>query len=142
MSWLASLLTLFAVLQAGGAPSGPLENPEEEARAQALMREIRCVACENEPISQSASDIAEDMRRQVRQQVASGMTDAEIRDWFAQRYEEFVLLRPRANSFGGVLLWTLPFVLLVGAGLVAFAIRRRKAQAAEIDPVRPESIDP
>ncbi len=137
MSWLAAAFAFLLVLQ-----EAPLADPEAEARAQALMREIRCVACENEPISQSAADIAEDMRRQVRQQVASGMTDAEIRDWFAVRYEEFVLLRPRANSLSGVLLWALPFVLLVGAGLVAFAIRRRKTPQGEINPVRPESIDP
>ena len=49
------------------ALSGPLADPAAEARAQDLMREIRCAACENEPISQSSADIAEDMRSKVRQ---------------------------------------------------------------------------
>jgi len=137
MNWLAGLFAFLLVLQ-----EAPLADPEAEARAQALMREIRCVACENEPISQSASDIAEDMRRVVRQQVATGKSDAEVREWFAERYGEFVLFRPAASGFGGWMLWTLPFILLIGAGLVAFAIRRRRAPVEEIAPVRPESIDP
>jgi cytochrome c-type biogenesis protein CcmH len=49
----------------------PLDDSRQEARAQALMREIRCVVCENEPVSHSTADIAVDMRRQIRTQVAS-----------------------------------------------------------------------
>ena len=101
-SLLASLIILFA---AGGQAQAQLDDPEQEARAQDLMREIRCVACENEPISNSGSDIAADMRERVRTMVADGMSDQEIRDWFAERYGEFVLFRPSADGPGGWLLW-------------------------------------
>jgi len=106
----------------------PLPDPADEARAQALMREIRCVACENEPISQSASDIAEDMRARVRALIADGKSDAEVRGWFSERYGDFVLFRPKAKGFGGMLLWGLPFVLLIGVG-GAIALSRRSGTA-------------
>ena len=62
-------MSLIAMLVAAAAPA-VLADPAEEARAQALEREIRCVQCENEPIAQSTADIAADMRRLVRERVA------------------------------------------------------------------------
>lgn len=131
---LASLLFLFAA-------EGPahLDDPEQEARAQDLMREIRCVACENEPISNSGSDIAADMRERVRAMVSEGKSNEEIRVWFSERYGEFVLFRPSANGPGGWLLWGTPFVLLIAGGALVFAIRRRRDRSREtVEPVAPE----
>ncbi|MEQ9315455.1 MAG: cytochrome c-type biogenesis protein [Henriciella sp.] len=131
---IASLIMLFAA-------EGQLADPQDEARAQDLMREIRCVACENEPISNSGSDIAADMRDRVRAMVADGKSDAEIRDWFAERYGEFVLFRPSAAGAGGVLLWGLPFALLLAGGALIFVMRLRAAGASnEIEPVKPEDV--
>lgn len=129
---IASLILLFAA-------EGQLADPGEEARAQDLMREIRCVACENEPISNSGSDIAADMRERVRELVGEGKSDAEVRAWFAERYGDFVLFRPPSGGLRGMALWSLPFVFLVVGGLVAFLIqRRRSAGDGEVQPVRPE----
>ena len=107
--------------------------PQEEARAQALMRELRCVACENEPISQSAAPIAEDMRTRVREMVADGASDEQVRDWFEDRYGEFVLFRPKAKGLSGMLLWALPFLLLLIGGAIAWTVgRRTKSDGVEI----------
>ncbi|MEM8920507.1 MAG: cytochrome c-type biogenesis protein [Pseudomonadota bacterium] len=113
----------------------PLEDPAEEARAQALMQEIRCVACENEPISQSASDIARDMRRAVRNQIAAGAEDDEVRNWFAERYGDFVLFRPKASG-GGALLWAFPFILLAGVGAVLMLAAMRARRRFEASPAK------
>lgn len=112
----------------------PLADPGQEARARALENEIRCVVCQNEPISQSTADMATDMRRLVRERIAAGESDAEIRAFFKARYGDFVLLRPGADpAFWG--LWVAPFVLLL-AGLAAlFALRRGAA------PLAPEPDD-
>lgn len=115
--------------------STPLPDSGEEARAQDLMREIRCVACENEPISQSAAPIAEDMRDRVREMVGEGASDAEVRDWFADRYGEFVLFRPEADGVSGWLLWGGPFLLLlIGLGIGWRFARRRRGVKAPIEP--------
>ncbi|WOR13734.1 cytochrome c-type biogenesis protein [Hyphomonas sp. FCG-A18] len=129
----AALFSLMLAMQG----TQPLDDPKEEARAQDLMREIRCVACENEPVSQSGSDIARDMRARIRTLVAEGKTDEEIRDWFVARYGEFVLFRPDSEGVTGKLLWGLPFaLLLVGGGLLF--MRSQAGRQAAVDPIDPE----
>lgn len=126
--------TLLAAALFAFLAESPLADPAEEARAQSLMREIRCVACENEPVSQSSAAIAEDMRIRIREMVDEGATDTEVRDWFVSRYGEFVLFRPPARDLPGWLLWGLPFALLA-AGLAAGLTLARKAgrKAPEIE---------
>ncbi len=113
------------VLAAAIAPAA-LGDPAEEARALALEREIRCVQCENEPIAQSTADIAADMRALVRERIAAGDSDAEIRSFFRARYGDFVLFRPPMDG-RTALLWLAP-LLLAGAGL--WAMRRPRAAEA------------
>lgn len=109
-------------------PAAAQTTPEEEARARALDAEIRCVVCENEPISQSTASMAADMRALVRERIAAGDTDAEIRTFFADRYGDFVLLRPPVSS-GTWALWAAPVALLVLAGFAAAPLLRRRAGA-------------
>lgn len=131
-SFAVVVLILAALVPIGLAQETTLP-PQEEARAQALMRELRCVACENEPISQSSAPIAEDMRTRVREMVADGASDEQVRDWFEDRYGEFVLFRPKASGISGMLLWALPFMLLLIGGAIAWTIgRRTKSDGEEI----------
>lgn len=117
---------LASLLIAAMAAETPLENAAEEARARALMREIRCVACENEPVSQSAAPIAGDMRIRIREMVAEGRSNGEIRDWFVSRYGDFVLFRPPVRSPADWLLWSLPFFLLTAGALAGWQIAQRR----------------
>ncbi|MGD9979851.1 MAG: cytochrome c-type biogenesis protein CcmH [Hyphomonadaceae bacterium] len=126
-------MNLVALFIAAVAPA-VLADPAQEARAQSLEREIRCVQCENEPIAQSTADIAGDMRALVRERIAAGDSDGEIRAFFRQRYGDFVLFRPPLDTRTWAL-WAAPF-LLIGAGLatVIGARRRSSAAAGEIAP--------
>jgi len=125
---------LLAAVTLALLAESPLPDAAEEARAQKLMREIRCVACENEPVSQSSAAIAEDMRVRIREMIADGASDAEVRDWFVSRYGEFVLFRPPASDPSGWLLWGLPFVLLLAGGAAGLALARKAhTKAAEIE---------
>ncbi|MEZ6012938.1 MAG: cytochrome c-type biogenesis protein [Hyphomonas sp.] len=126
----ALLLSLVIAMMA----DVPLQDPAEEARAQALMRELRCVACENEPVSQSSAPIAEDMRARVREMIMEGSSDQDVRDWFESRYGEFVLFRPKGRGFGGTILWAGPFLLLVAGAAIGFlTTRRKRTEAAAIE---------
>jgi cytochrome c-type biogenesis protein CcmH len=106
-----------------------LADPVLEVRAQNLADEIRCVVCENEPVSRSNAAMAVDMRHAIRERVAAGDSDDQVRAYFAERYGEFVLLRPRFSA-ATIALWALPFVLLLLAGAALLAASRRRAEPA------------
>ncbi len=109
-------------------PDRPLPEAAQEARAQALFDDIRCVVCQHEAIADSPAGIAADMRGLVREQIAAGRTDAQIRDDLVRRYGDFVLFKPPVRG-GTWLLWFGPAaaLLLVGAVLM----RRARRPAAE-----------
>ena len=100
------------------------------------MREIRCVVCENEPVSQSTADIAVDMRRTIRSQIAEGSSDSEVRQFFSDRYGTFVLFRPPLDGFG-MLIWLFPFTLLIGVGAMISA-RIARSRTRNLPPLADE----
>lgn len=124
-------MSLIAMLVAAAAPV-VLADPAHEARARGLEAEIRCVQCENEPIAQSTADIAADMRALVRERIAAGDSDAEIRNFFRERYGDFVLFRPPWDARTWAL-WGAPLVLL-GLGLAVVFTMRRRAPSAPLTP--------
>lgn len=128
---------MIALLFALAVATVPLD-PAQEARAQSLDMEIRCVQCQNEPIAQSTADIAGDMRVLVRERIAAGDSDTEIRAFFRERYGDFVLFRPPFDPRTW-LLWMAPFVLLACGFVAVMAVRRSGAAAgAALEPEESE----
>lgn len=128
MRRLLILLGALFCIAAAGDPADRLPDPAQEARARALFGEIRCVVCQNESIDDSEADLAGLLRKSVREQIAAGKTDAEVRGYLVDRYGEFVLLKP-AFSAGNAVLWLTPLVLLLGAGgLLLWRARRTRRQ--------------
>ena len=118
--------TLAVLLGAAAAdPADRLADPAKEARARALFRDVRCLVCQSESIDESEAPLAHDLRQVVRQQVADGRTDAQIKGFLVSRYGQFVLLTPKA-SLGNAILWIGP-LLIVAAGAAALIARSRKA---------------
>jgi len=127
---------VFCLANAAADPADQLKNPAQEAHARALFREIRCVVCQSESIDESDADLAHDLRQLVRQEVAAGASDAQVKADLVGRYGEFILLKPRF-SFANAALWLSPFVVvLLGAGVVL--LRRRPAPAETDDLTEPE----
>lgn len=124
-------MSLVALFIAVAAPAA-LGDPALEARADALEMEIRCVQCQNEPIAQSTADIAGDMRVLVRERIAAGDSDDQIRAFFRQRYGDFVLFRPPWDARTWAL-WASPFLLIV-TGLAAAGVLRRRRGASDFAP--------
>ena len=124
-----AVLVLAAALQVQSGPSEPLP-PEDEARAQALMRETRCMVCAGESIMDSNAPMAIDMRRFVRERVASGESDTQVQQALIDRFGHEVLLDP---GFSGrtLVLWLTPLVLLgFGGALLAASMRNKRRGAA------------
>lgn len=112
-------------------------NSEQQNRAVAIERNLRCPLCDNgESISESRADISIQMRASVREQVAQGRSDRAIYDFFAERYGNFVLLDPPREG-RGLLLWGAPVLalLLGGAALARVLGGRGRAVPARAAPV-------
>lgn len=124
---------LTAQAEPPAAPDRPLADPAQEARAQALFEDIRCVVCQHEAIADSPAGVAGDLRAWVREQVAAGRSDQQIRDELVRRYGDYVLFTPpfRAET---LLLWLVPFLIAGGAavGLAIWARRRRAPEPAPL----------
>jgi len=127
-----AIVLLASPALAVSVPERPLQDPTLEARAQKLADEIRCVVCENEPVSQSSADIAVDMRHVIRDRIAAGDSDNQVRNYFADRYGDFVLLNPRVTPATWVL-WGAPFMLIALGGLFLLMRSRVPAEGSDED---------
>lgn len=130
-------LALLCVLCAAAMNSGfakeaaPMAaDVDVEKRMVAISEELRCLVCQNESLSGSHAELAQDLRREIRKMIADRKTDQEILDFMVARYGDFVRYRPPMKPTTW-LLWGGPFVLLAGgiAALIAF-LRRRATESA------------
>ena len=128
----ASILGFLIAASAFAIDTGAaFEDPEMQARYEALIDEVRCVVCQNQTIKDSNAFLATDLRREIRRLMAEGNTDAEIADFLVARYGEFVLYRPRMSG-KTLALWLAP-VLLIGGGLFVVARVVRGRMSLPID---------
>lgn len=98
-----------------------LPDPRQEAKAEALMEQIRCLVCQGQSIADSDAELAGDMRDLVRRRIAAGEKPSDIRTWLVQRYGSWISYRP-TGELAAWPLWLAPLaLLLVGMWL----IRRR-----------------
>lgn len=135
---LLALLTAFAcaaVLAREAPPAA--DDPVLEARLHRLSTELRCLVCQNETLAESRADLANDLRREIRDMMKAGKSDREITDFLVSRYGDFVLYRPPVKSTT-LLLWGGPFALLALGSVVWFVLMRRRAGRAAAVPLTAE----
>ena len=121
--WLALAVQAFAI-----DTEAAFSDPALQHRYESLNRELRCLVCQNQTIADSNAPLAQDLRREVREMIAAGKTDDEIRTFMIDRYGDFVLYRPRMTA-QNFLLWAAPvLLLLIGAATVVVVVRRRSQE--------------
>ena len=98
-----------------------LPDARQEAAAESLMQEIRCLVCQGQSIADSDAELAGDMRDLVRRRIAAGAKPSAIRSWLVQRYGTWISYKPTAEPATWPL-WLAPLVLLLAGALL---IRRR-----------------
>jgi len=129
--FLLLLLSCMAFALATVAAQSAADDPAMEARLRNLSQELRCLVCQNETLADSRADLADDLRREIREQMKAGKSDQEIIAFLTQRYGDFVLYRPRVRPVT-YLLWFGPFVLLVGGMLVLYRyVKQRRDSISE-----------
>jgi cytochrome c-type biogenesis protein CcmH len=122
----ALVLAMFALLMAKPAFASydRLTDPAQEARAEALQEQLRCPVCQGESLAESNAPLAADLRHLIRQRIAAGDSDAQVKAFLVARYGNFILMKPplMASTW---LLWFGPFgILLLGGGVAALVILR------------------
>lgn len=134
--------TLLALLCAAAVPALAIDyerafdDPAMQARYEQINRELRCLVCQNQTIADSNATLAQDLRREVREMLTAGKSDAEIRTFMIERYGDFVLYRPRLTPIN-YLLWAAPVLLLLLGTFVGIRIIRK--QAAQVNDDSPEA---
>jgi cytochrome c-type biogenesis protein CcmH len=122
------VLALLLPLSAWSEEARPLaDDPVLEQRMIRLSEDLRCLVCQNESLAGSRADLAQDLRREIRDLMRAGKSDQEVIEYLTQRYGDFVLYKPPVKPTTW-LLWFGPFVLLIGAvgGLIAYLKRRSR----------------
>jgi cytochrome c-type biogenesis protein CcmH len=130
-------ITMALPVHAVVEPDEVMADPVLESRARHLSKELRCLVCQNQSIDDSNAELAQDLRRIVREQLLAGDTDQEVIAFITARYGDFVLLRPpiKPSTWG---LWYGPLGILIVAslGLVVFLRRQRHESATgQVDPL-------
>ncbi|QWD73848.1 cytochrome c-type biogenesis protein CcmH [Polynucleobacter sp. TSB-Sco08W16] len=123
----ASILFLQCAFANDAAPLA--DDPVTEQRLISISEEMRCLVCQNESLAGSRSDLANDLRREIRTLIKEGKSDDQIRNFMVERYGDFVLYRPPVKPITW-LLWIGPFVILaIGIAVLLGYLRRRNAAA-------------
>lgn len=126
-AWLAAPAALVH------AQEPALADPEQNARYQQLIREVRCPKCLNESIADSDAPISADLKREIRKRIEAGASDEEVVEFLVSRYGDFVLYRPRVMPTTWPL-WAAPFVFLALGAVVFWRILRvRRNQPLDDD---------
>jgi cytochrome c-type biogenesis protein CcmH len=126
---LVLLLAALACTLALAKEAAPLaEDPVVEQRLIEISEEMRCLVCQNESLAGSRAELAQDLRRELRELIRAGKSDAEIKDFMVSRYGDFVLYRPPVKPTTW-LLWGGPFVLMIGGVIALLVYLRRRGQA-------------
>ena len=107
-------------------PASPAATTDSvlEARTTALASELRCPVCQGNSIQDSPSELAQQMRDLIRDQLRAGKTPDEVRAYFVAKYGEWILLTPRATGFN-LVVYLVPLAVLIVGGLVVWRTVRR-----------------
>lgn len=136
LSVLATVFLLASSNPAGAiaVDASALPDASQEARARLIMSDLRCLVCQNQSIEISDASLARDLRQIVRERVAAGDDDDQVRAYVVARYGDWVLMRPpfRAATW---LLWLGPGVLLAIGGAAIWSSNRQRRQAPDPAPL-------
>ena len=98
------------------------ENKENDILYNSLIKEIRCMVCQNQNIAESEAPLAVDLKNKVRDMINEGRDEEYIKNYMSSRYSDFILYDPplRLQNY---ILWFGPFIFL---GFITYILFRRK----------------
>lgn len=142
--WVIAAAVAAAVAFGGGPARAALsademlDDPQLEARARELGKDLRCVVCQNQSIDDSNAPLARDLRELVRERLVAGDSDQEVLDYVTARYGDFVLLEPPTRASTWVLWYGPAALLVVGAVGAVVWLRGQRRQPRVVEPLSDE----
>lgn len=132
VKWAASLFLLLCVANVSLANTlYPLPSKRQDAQFEHLLKELRCLVCQNQDLADSHASLAEDLRLQVYEMVKDGKSDSEIVNYLTARYGDFILFKPPVKAITA-LLWFGPFLFLALGLSVAWRFRGKQTKEVEL----------
>ncbi len=137
---LLGILALCIITFSAIADDERLSDPKQEAIAHALMKEIRCLVCQNQSIEDSNADLAIDLRNIVRERIGAGDSPDEVKVYLVARYGDWVLLKPpvRLDTY---FLWGSPILILFVIFLLVMMSRKKQTVPSDLTPEEKTKLD-
>ena len=101
--------------------------PNEAIDEKKIHKNLRCLVCQGQSISDSNSDFAVTLKLVVKDLIKQGKTENEIYDFLSDKYGDWILYKPKLN-LGNFFLWVLPYLILLLGGLIILYIIRKKVK--------------
>ena len=98
----------------------------EDIRAIELFKEVRCLVCQGLTLHESNAELAEDIKKLIREKISQGETDHQIKEYLVERYGDWILMTPPLNSLTYIL-WSFPFLIMIIGAIVIY--RQKRGQA-------------
>lgn len=135
------LLLNFTSYSSAGVEYHEFANTDQQETYETLIKELRCLVCQNQTIADSNAELAADLRRQVYEMVQQGKTRKDIVNFLTDRYGDFVLYNPPFKLKTG-LLWLGPLLfILIGLLTIFLLIRKKKSlEPVELNAEQREKI--
>ena len=132
LEWCLALVLAFGAADLSAKEAVPASaDPVLEARMLRVAAELRCLVCQNQTIADSHSGLAEDLRREVRDQLRNGASEEQVVQYMTDRYGDFVRYKPPLKA-STALLWGGPALLFaIGLASMIVVLRRRSRLAPD-----------
>ena len=98
----------------------------EDIRSIELFKEVRCLVCQGQTIHESNAELAEDIKKLIREKISQGETDRQIKEYLVERYGDWILMTPPFNSLTYIL-WSFPFLIMIIGAITIY--RQKRGQA-------------
>ncbi len=130
-------LGLVLALNAQAVEIRKFDDPTKQHSYENLVKELRCLVCQNQSLADSDADLAKDLRDEVYTIIQSGKSEQDAVKFLVDRYGEFVLYKPPLKT-STTLLWLGPFVLLIGGILFLWRQAEVRNRTGQADPALSE----
>ena len=90
-----------------------------------IHKNLRCLVCQGQSISDSNSDFAQTIKLVVKDLIEEGKTEDEIYEFMSDKYGDWIVFKPQFNAQNS-LLWILPYIALIFGGFFIFSFLKKR----------------